>query len=378
MDILKHSTYVIIISIGIVFTLLSCSSDNNTTENTGDEFDRSAMLENVGNNIILPSYNSLQQEVNNLKTDLDNFVADPTVSNLQNAQTSLKEARIAWQYANMYQFGPAETVALRASINTYPADTTKIKSNIESGDAVLGTLDNRDAAGFPTLGYLLHGIGDTQEDIVSQYSTASNAQANIDYLISNIDFIKSNVDNVVDEWQADGGDYIGTFLSSENAGVDVGSSLGLLANAAFFVHYERFLRDAKIGIPAGVRTANIPRPGNVEAYFAGYSAELALKNMEATRNLYAGISPSGTDGIGFEENLVAVGAEDLSNDILTNFGEAITSLEELNDPLTEQIQTNNDPVLDTFVEVLDVVALLKAEMASRLGITVTFQDNDGD
>jgi predicted lipoprotein len=46
--------------------------------------------------------------------------------------------------------------------------------------------------------------------------------------------------------------------------------------------------------------------------------------------------------------------------------------------LSQQIEENNEPVLTSFQELQDLVALLKADLTSVLGITITYQDNDGD
>jgi len=353
-------------------------SDDNTPDGLNDDFDRAAMLENMGNNIILPAYEDMEIDISELEQAINSFTSNPNITTLEAAQESLKKARITWQRINLLQFGPAETVALRSFINTFPADTGKIESNIDSGSFTLGTLDNQNAAGFPAMGYLLHGVGDTAEDIVSRYTTAGDAEQRLGYLTDNMDFVQANIEQVINAWKPDGGDNIGTFLSEDNAGTDVGSSLGQLFNASFVVHYERFLRDAKIGIPSGVRSANIPRPGNVEAFYGGYSVELALANLQTVENLYLGRTFEGTDGIGLEENLQALGAEDLDNTVKNEFTEAFSALESLQDPLSAQIDNNNDPVLNAFIEVQDLVGLIKSDIASRLGITITFQDNDGD
>jgi len=266
---------------------------------------------------------------------------------------------------------------LRAVLNTYPADTDKVNSNIESGDYNLETLENRAAAGFPALGYLLHGIGDSNEEIVIQYTSDQNASNRMAYLQDNVDYIKESTDATLNAWLPNGGNYIETFLSDDNAGTDVGSSLGMMVNA-LVLHYERFMRDGKIGIPAGVRSAGVPRQEATESFYAGYSLELAIANLQAIKRIYLGTGLNTGDGLGFEENLISLDAAGLSDEIVTEIDQAIAALQDLNDPLSQQIENNNDPVLTAFQELQDVVVLLKADMASALGVTITFQDNDGD
>lgn len=357
--------------------LYACGSDNSVTNTDENDFDRAEMLNNFGNNIILPSYEELKSNVDELNSSLDEFASDPNETMLSSAQNNLKEARLAWQNANVFQFGPAESNILRVILNTFPADTDKIDSNIESGDFNLNTIGNRDAAGFPALGYLLHGVGESDADVVAAYTDDSNADNRLQYLQENIDLIKSAVDATYEAWSPEDGNFIAEFLDESNAGVDVGSSLGQLINA-FILHYERFIRDGKIGIPAGVRSANIPRPSAAEAFYGGYSVELAIENMRTVSRLYFGNSLNGEQGLGLNDNLIALDAQDLADNTGTELNEAIASLEALSDPLSAQIETDNDPVLNAFQEMQDLVVLMKADMASRLGISITFQDNDGD
>ncbi|MEL7833674.1 imelysin family protein [Fodinibius sp. Rm-B-1B1-1] len=357
-------------SILLLFFVVACSSSTNPDETTN--FDRAAMLENYGNNIILPAFEDMQSAVNELQTAADNFKTERTTGQLENLQTTLKQSRLAWQNVSPFQFGPAESVLLRASLNTYPTDTDKISENIESGDYSMESISNQDAAGLPALDYLLHGVGGTNEEILAAYTTDPNAQNRLDYLLENINYIKSKVDKATSEWQTSGGDYIGMFLSEDNAGTDVGSSLGMLINS-YVMHYERFLRDGKIGIPAGVRSAGTPRPVTVEAYYGGYSAELAVANFEQVERIFTGGNSRGLD-----DNLEALNAGDLADEIQTQIDETKTALEALNDPLSQQIEENKDPVLTVFEEMQQVVTLVKADMTSILGITITYQDNDGD
>jgi len=361
----------------LIIISYACSSDDGVTNTDENEFERAEMLANFGNNIILPSYDRLKSTVGNLNTSINEFTANPNESTLAAAQDDLKEARLAWQSANMFQFGPAESNLLRAILNTFPTDADKIESNVEAGDLNLNTIGNRDAAGFPALGYLLHGVGDNQAEVIAAYSDNLNAENRILYLQQNITLIQTSADATYEEWTSDGGNFIADFLSEQNSGVDVGSSLGQLINA-FILHYERFIRDGKIGIPAGVRSANVPRPTTTEAFHAGYSSELAVENMNAVSRLFFGNSLNGEQGIGLDDNLIALEAGGLADNIGIELNEAIASLQALNDPLAGQIETNNEPVLNAFTEMQDLIVLLKADMASRLGISITFQDNDGD
>jgi hypothetical protein len=374
---LARSLSLAVVAALVVMTIAACDSTDSSDPSGESEFDRMELLENYGDAIILQAYETLEADVEALNASAQAFVDAPSEATLADVRNDLKAARMAWQNASLFQFGPAESLTLRSALNTYPTNEQQIDENIASGDYTLGSVADRPAGGFPALGYLLHGVGATDAEIIDAYASDANADGRSTYLLDNVAFIQQNVEQVVTEWSPSGGDYLGMFTSEANAGTDVGSSLGMLINA-YVKHYERYLRDGKIGIPAGVRSAGVPRPTSTEAAHGGYSLDLALANLQATKRLYLGETPSGQDGTGLDDNLEALGAGELDTEIVTAIDEAISALEALSDPLADQIDSNNDPVLTAFQEMQDIVVLLKADMTSVLGITITFQDNDGD
>ena len=118
-------------------TVLLASCDGGTGEEPPPqgEFDRSEMLEHLGNALILPAYEALQGAVNDLDAAAAAFADGPTASNLDEVQGQLKNARLAWQDANLFQFGPAESVALRASLE-HVTRSTKTRSRRTSRRAI--------------------------------------------------------------------------------------------------------------------------------------------------------------------------------------------------------------------------------------------------
>ena len=371
---LKYLASILCALLFAALLVVSCDSSDDGPGGSipAPEFDQFEMLTNYADNLIIPAYSDLQMNADLMKTAVSDFEAEPNLANLEVMQTNLKSLRISWQHANFYQFGPAETNTLRAILNTYPTDTDKIMQNIESGSYTLGSLDNIAAGGLPALDYLINGMGDTPEQIVEAFTSDPMAIARMTYLVDNVSFVENSISNVANAWDPAGGDYRGTFLSPLNSGTGIGSSVGLLVNA-MILHYERFMRDGKIGIPAGVRSAGVPRPTATEAFYGGYSAELAEINIAAFRNLY-----NGANGSGFDDYLIFAGANVLDDDIDTELEEAISDASKLTDPLSQNIEDDNDRVIQVFTSLQEALVLIKVDMTSILGITITFQDNDGD
>jgi len=356
--------------LGILF--YACDSGGDDDGPAPPEFDRAAMLTNYADNLILPGYRELQTSTDQFKAAVDAFEAEATTANLEALRSNFKTVRLAWQKVNFFQFGPAETNTLRTILNTYPADTDKIEMNIDNGGYTLGSVDNIAAGGFPAVAYLIYGQQKTDQEILEDFTSQPNAMERLTYLTDNADFIKTAIDAVTNAWEPSGGDYRATFLDSSNGGTGTGSSTSLMTNA-LIQHYERFLRDGKIGIPAGVRSAGVPRPTATEAYHGGYSSELVVANLQAFKSLLTG----GT-GSGLDDNLRFLQEDQLVTDILAGLDQAISDAQQLSDPLSSEIENDPQPAIDVFTSMQEALVLIKVDMTSALGITITFQDNDGD
>ena len=107
-------------------------------------------------------------------------------------------------------------------------------------------------------------------------------------------------------WQTSGDNYLADFNKESALGTDVGSSLGLLVNA-MDLHFQRYVRDGKIAIPAGIRSAGVPRPKTVEALYGGYAVELLAESLKAYKNLFMGVGTNEIDGIGLYDYSGTVG-----------------------------------------------------------------------
>jgi uncharacterized protein len=137
-------------------------------------------------------------------------------------------------------------------------------------------------------------------------------------------------------------------------------------------------------------------PNEVEAYYSGISVQLALAQLKAIQNLYLGIGSqgsgsqgSGSQGSGSQgsgpglkdyviQKKIAYNGGLLNDAIQANFASAVSGLQAIPDPFSATIQSNAAPANAVYVTYQQLVVLLKTDMASGLGVLITFGDNDGD
>ncbi|RYD56114.1 MAG: peptidase M75, Imelysin [Sphingobacteriales bacterium] len=354
----------------------ACKKDDKKPVETTNNFDRGAMLTNYADGYILPAYSDMTQKLQALQEQVNSFTADPTDARLTTLQAAWRTAYITWQKVDMLEFGPGEDVSLRMYINTHPATASKINSNVASGTYNLEQFGNKDAQGFPAVDYLINGIGSRQE-IIAAYTTDAQATACKQYLKDVVAKMQEKVSGVNTAWAT----YKGTFTQS--TGTDAGSSLSKMVNS-YVLYYERYLRSGKIGLPLGAMTG-VAAPQLTEAYYTpDLSKELALTALRSVKNFYEGKSYDGaTDGQGLRDYMSAIGTKDnngklMSDVIVTEMDEATAALNGLNTTIRDGVSTNRTEVIAIYESLQQVVPVLKVDMVSALGISITYVDNDGD
>ncbi|MEP3373805.1 MAG: imelysin family protein [Maribacter dokdonensis] len=373
-----------IIGILCVLALVwACSNDSETDDSVIVDpveevsFERSTMLVNWADNIIIPSYQAFTADMDDLLNTFNTFKADVNEGNLIALRASWLNAYKSWQHVEMFEIGPAESVGFQLNMNIYPTDNEKIDGFIVNGSYDLSLSSNRSAKGFPALDYLLNGLGDTDADILAFYNGDSK-EAYLQYTEDVLMDMQSLTETVVSDWT---NGYRDTFVA--NDGASSTASVDRMVNDYIF-YYEKYLRAGKMGIPLGVFSGST-LPRNVEAYYeATISNDLFLEGLSAVQDFFNGNHfNSSTQGESLASYLDALNTlkngEDLSTLINDQFNTAKNMVLDLSAFRTE-IENSNPPtsMLLAYDEVQKAVPMLKVDMVSAMSISIDFVDADGD
>jgi predicted lipoprotein len=367
-------------NVSFVFLLLfsalgfySCQDDpTGNPPGPGNTPDRKELLTHWADSLIKPGYQDFNLKLADLKTKTAAFTATPTVANLVEARMAWQNAYLDWQTVELFEFGPAESVSLRNHFNIYPADTTGIQNNIASGNYNLDLATAIPQQGFPALDYLLNGSASTDAAIAARFAASASQRKYLNDLVLKMDQIFGSV---YSQWH---GPYYETFISS--TGTDAGSSFSKVVNA-YSLYFERFLRGGKIGIPAGVMTG-VPAPEKIEAFYFGGNLplQLAITAHQTVQQFFNGRTgqpslKSYLDALNAKDNQTGVL---LSTVINQQLNLALQKLQDLAPDLYTAITTRNADAVAAYNEMQKAVRLIKVDMTSALGITITYVDNDGD
>ena len=341
-----------------------------------EQFDKQGLLQNLNNNYIIPSYSAYKNAILNLDSKVDDFVQDPNDSNLTLLRSQWQDALLTWQDVAFLNFGPSEYILLTSQTNTFPVDTLLIDSSISDGNWNFSYTSYFDAKGFQALDYLLNKRGQTDYQICQSFHSSENKKLYIKEISTDL---KNNINYVYDEWTS----YSTDFMEDYDSNAD-GSAVSNIVNA-LCKHYEFYVRRGKVGLPLGVFNgfSQQEMPHLVECYHYGQSLPFAIRAVNAIQQFINGYSYStGEDGIGLEDYMDFVNAqyngEDLSIATNNQLQLIIDNLNQLNDPLSNEILTNKVEVSNAYENMQQLVPLIKVDMTSALGVLITYQDNDGD
>jgi predicted lipoprotein len=358
----------------VITVLASCSKDDDTSglENN-DDFNRVAMLSNIADNIIIPSYQDLNTKLGVLVSTKDDFITDPNSGNLSALRISWLNAYKSWQFVEMFNIGKAEEISYHFQMNIYPTNDDDIKNNITSGDADLEHPNNNDAVGFPALDYMLYGIENTDFAIIEKYTSDPESENYKVYLSDLVIQMKNLTESVLNDWTSS---YRNIFINSTSNTAT--SGFNQFVND-YIYYYEKGLRANKIGIPAG-NFSSSPLPNKVEALYNKESSKtLALEALNAVQNLFNGKSyNTNSMDSSFSDYLIYLNKSDLVTLINEKLDLAREKINLLDDDFYLQINEDNTKMTNAYDALQTVVVLLKVDMLQVFNISVDYVDADGD
>lgn len=365
--------------------LFSCSSDNGS-ESQSDGYDRTALLNAVVENNILPAYNDFNTKLSTLKTDVDTFVSNPETTTLASVKVSYLEAYKVWQHLEMFNVLLAAETEYKEDVNTYPVDAIEINSFIDgSFGQSISQIDftktsKNDAQGFPAIDYLINN-GDTSV-IVANF-TGDSATEYKNLLSLYINRLIGLTDVIIKDWGA----RKATFIADN--GNSLTSSFNLFINDYIF-YTEKGFREAKIVFPAGLRDKVEAKSSRIESFYSPENSKaLFLESLKGIQNIFNGTpyKTQNTAPVGIKDYLEYLNAEvmvdgqdvELSGYIKnTLFTEVQLAADNLDANLANQINLDNSKMEAAFTAIQELIIAIKVNTLESFRVDVDYVDSDGD
>jgi uncharacterized protein len=354
--------------LAVAALIISSCGDNGGPDD--GNFDRRRMLSDMADNVIVRTYERLDEASVVLVTQTEQFIGMPTSASLDSVRAAWLRMAEAWQPAQLFEFGPAEGILgdLAENINTFPASVTKIEAAIAASDTLLQNFD-RDARGLPAIEYLL--FASSADSTVAAFNASAVRKA---YLRAIARDVRSNVTRVYTAWA---GTYRDDFVARN--GTDAGSGTSEVFNA--MNRGFELLKNYKIGLPAGLQAGQTaPEPMKVEAPYAKVSWRLATLHMKAVRDVWFGGMVNGTRSLSFRDYVLAMGGEELERSTMRQLDsiDMIGATIFVDEDLGAMCAANDARVAMYYAQLQKLTRFIKSETSSLLGISITYSSGDGD
>jgi predicted lipoprotein len=346
-------------SIAVVSTAISCIGSE------GDVL-RGEVLTHLADEVFQPAHARLQSDAATLAeaTALRCMTGDG--GHLTAALNAWQTTHADWEVTAAFAFGPVVTQMQAGPLDFWPVRTDTIEAKILEAPATIDAawIDGlgTSAKGLPALEYLLFTEPLAPNTPRCAYATALAAD------------IARRSDDLATAWALEAealktAGEAGSAYTSEKAAIDA------IVNATIENLY-RMVKD-KLDRPLGNLTGSDPDPTILESIYSLTTRDDLENNLQGFARVYLGADgePGGEPGLGA---LVAARDPDLDQRILTQHALARDTLAAIPLPFATALTDHRSAVQSARDEIDALRRLIKLDVASLLGVTLSLSDNDGD
>jgi len=345
-----------------------------------EPFDRKAMLESLGSEVIIPSYRWFLDETAALVSSAQSFCSEPTAASLAGFQAQWQSVRVPWKQMEVAAFGPYAEQPWRIGpkIDSWPVREDTIEQNLAGAEpldvahvSALGAASR----GLPALEYLIFDPEGVHAALVK--FEAEGGARRCEYAIGLSEDLHANADAMVSAWSHDGDDYLGALVASGEPGApftSVSDASNEIINRMLSLT-ESIMR-SKLGQPLGLESGGEAHPDQVEAPYSGNSIRDIVANLDGLENIYRGRFDGGR-GIGVQL-WVRWYSPDTDQSVRAAIMKARWAVEAIPEPLSNAVVTQPDLVQAAYDQLRELRNVIGVDVINAIAGTVTFNETDGD
>ncbi|MEW7277465.1 imelysin family protein [Aquimarina sp. 2201CG1-2-11] len=369
----RHKLYTILILSGVFMISLSMSCDKDSDTTTIEaEFDSKEHLTNVYVNGILPLNNQLTNQAQLLSASVNLFSTETTEGNLELVQKEWREFQEIWKQLELYDLGAIANSFISFEINRWPTDIIRIEQNIRGTEDLIEEFIasiGSSSKGISAIEYLIFSL-DSNTEVLTKFTTDENAAGRKKYLLALSENLYTKSLTLKNLWETNEENFINAL---ENG---ISGSQNQLVNAMVALIEE--IMKSKLGAPLGDTNGGTVDPKQLEAYYGAFSKEIIQQHLKTLQNCFTGDFGQAGTQVGFDDLLIFRDHKNVADKIVMQFSVCQDKLDAISGKLRDDIVTKEEEVMALKNSFRDLLVLLKVDMASILGTTITFNDSDGD
>ena len=410
---LHNKSQLTLLTIACALSLAGCNEsssssagpDFNPDKDTNTDSNQQALVENLTDNIITPTFSRFAELASTQTSDVEAYCtkldeqingqgsADSTSEAKATAQASWREAMNSWQEAEVMLLGPLVTNEnlLRNTIYSWPNtnscgvdyDVVFYKNNEVNGQPYDITLRIPSRKGMAALEYLLfnestaHACDSSEPPEWSTFDDNTIKLARCAFAGEVARDIQSNATGLMTSWNADDG-YANQLKQAGNTSSsieEIHDAVNRISDAMFYL--DSVTKDEKLAKPIGIfqnECNGTPCQQEVESPYANHSLSNIYYNLVGFKKLL-----TGEDGLGFTDYLIDVGDEATAEAMTTDVDEALASILSISGSLYDVLGGDVTPAEQSHQEIKDVTDKLKTDFINSLALelpSTAAGDND--
>lgn len=352
-----------------MLTIALLASCKRQPEPVADISNRTRVVNNIGQNVIVENFVAFQSYANGLADAADSYIADSTSTDkLVTLQDIWFATAVAWKNSALFTFGPVDDAYASRYIDSTPNldAIEKFISNttIPIQNATIEPLA-ADTRGLNAIEYLIYGNNEKDNSSVIASFTGDNGHRRCAFLRALCRSLLDKADTLARYWSNGGSGYVKDFAAS--TGNERMASIPVLVRR--LVEYTARIREKRLALPLGIQSGK-PAPELVDARFSGQSLIMLQSELECIYGVLSGNSaisdrPAGP-GI-FE--LLAPGRaseDELKKRLDSQFSAVATARANMRKPLAESIISDPAAVNELYMATGKLLNTLETDLVGRL------------
>ncbi|WP_246814712.1 imelysin family protein [Ferrimonas balearica] len=365
-----------------------------------DQFDQAALVANLADNVIAPTFADFAQRSAALNTAIGAYCDElegsgDTTAARSDAQAGWRDAMATWQFAELMQVGPLRdnNSNLRNKIYSWPVvsqcavdqDVAYFEAGNINGTPYDITLRTETRKGLDALEYLLFNDNLDHRCSATTAPAGWNERPDAERALARCAFaeavagdLTNNANTLVAAW----GDYAPQLKAAGQPGsdwADIHEAVNDLSDALFYL--DSVTKDRKLDAPyqqfAGSCNST-ECDAALESALSSHSIENVSANLKALKALFSGDLNEAT-GTGFDDYLNEVGSGELANRMASDIEGAIATSEGYSQSLAQTLNDDPDHVQQTHADIKAVTDQMKVDFISALALDLpatSAGDND--
>lgn len=368
------------------------------------DFDRRALLTSYTDRVVLPALRQFATDAATLVNATDAAAAaggSASSAELEAARAAWRTAMESWQIVELLQVGPAGSSTmvmggqgLRDEIYSWPTvNPCRVDQETVSEDFTAADFFDRELVntrGLDAIEYLLFDEG---EDNACSSSVDINTSGSWLALVASDQLparrssyaagaardVAKHAVELRDAWEPSAGNFAGQLSRAGLSGSQFSSAQDAVNDVfAGLFYVELQVKDDKLAAPAGISPdcSSDVCPNLRESIWADASREHILMNLVAVEQVFLGRDAA---GVGFDDFLRALGANDLAQRMGVNLSAAIAAVEAIQGTFGSALAADPDSIRDAHAALKLFTDDLKSQFVTVLNLEIPREgagDND--